>query len=147
MSVRRLLGLGVAVAVCAASAPAAAQAPTPSATYAYARDGRRDPFVPVVGRSPAAAPPQSRTRPEGVAGLLVSEIVVRGLLESQGTWLAMVAAPDGRTYTVRAGDALMDGTVRTITADAVVFLQDVGDPLSVAREREVRKYLRDGGEG
>lgn len=54
----------------------------------------------------------------------------------------MIGLPSGRSYTVRPGDRLMDGTVRTITAQAVVLMQEVNDPLSLEKQREVRKFLR-----
>lgn len=120
--------------------------PTPPADYVYTVDGRRDPFVPAIGRGPAVAPAQATTRPAGVAGVMTAEFVVRGILESQGAWVAMVRASDGRTYAVHPGDRLMDGTVRTITADAVVILQEVNDSLSMSKQREVRKLLRGGDE-
>jgi hypothetical protein len=41
----------------------------------------------------------------------------------------------------------MDGTVKTITEDTVVFSQDVNDPLSLVKQREVRKTLRTSEEG
>lgn len=118
-------------------------APTPPPDYTYAAEGRRDPFVRTVGRS-AAPTLNLNVRAEGIAGVLVSEVVVRGFLESRGSWVAMVGAPNGRSYTLRQGDRLMDGVIRTITADAVVILQDVNDPLSSVKQREVRKYLRGG---
>jgi hypothetical protein len=37
---------------------------------------------------------------------------------------------------------LFDGTVKAVTADAIVILQNVSDPLSLAKTREVRKLLR-----
>lgn len=135
-----IVGLAIAMAVATASAQ---PPPVPPATYVYAADGRRDPFVPAIGRGPVA-PTTGRVRPPGIAGVMVSEIVVRGILESQGAWLAMVRASDGRTYSVRPGDRLMDGIVRAIAADVVVILQDGHDPLSTATEREVRKRLRGG---
>lgn len=139
-----------ALLVCATSAgaqpPASPpEAPAPPADYAYTPEGRRDPFVPAIGRR--IGPPVARLntqRPAGLAGVLVAEIVVRGLLESQGAWVAMVGAPDGRNYTLRAGDRVMDGTVREITADAVIFLQAANDQVPLAKQREVRKYLRGG---
>jgi Tfp pilus assembly protein PilP len=118
--------------------------PSPPSNYAYASEGRRDPFVPTVGRGPVVSTTTGVIRPPGIAGLMVAEIAVRGILESQGTWIAMVRAADGRTYTVRAGDRLMDGVVRSIAADVVVILQEVRDPLSTATQREVRKLLRGG---
>ena len=58
--------------------------------------------------------------PEGVGGVLVDEVVVRGVLQGRGGWVAMLGAPTGRTYTVRAGDRLMDGSVRSIDATSVM---------------------------
>ena len=36
----------------------------------------------------------------------------------------------------------MDGTIRAITNQAVVLMQEVNDPLSLEKQREVRKSLR-----
>jgi len=54
----------------------------------------------------------------------------------------LVRGADNRTYTLKAGDELYDGTVKTVTADAMVVLQNVNDPLSAVKKREVRKLLR-----
>jgi hypothetical protein len=54
----------------------------------------------------------------------------------------MLQGADGRTYIVRPGDRLWDGTIRAITANAVVILQQVNDPLSLEKQREVRKTIR-----
>ena len=117
--------------------------PSPPADYAYTPDGRRDPFVSLVHRG-AEQPvkPVVKARPDGIGGVSVDDVVVRGLVESRGGWLAMIGVPNGKTYSLRAGDRLFDGTVRTITPDSVVLLQDVTDPKSVERQREVRKPLR-----
>ena len=118
-------------------------APTPPANYAYDSDGRRDPFVSLVNRGTAGVAGQpGATRAPGVAGILVDEVVIKGIVQSRGGWVAMIGAPSGRTYSIRPGDRLMDGNVRAITAQAVVLMQDVNDPLSLAKQREVRKYLR-----
>ena len=81
-------------------------------------------------------------RAEGLAGIIVEEVGVRGIVQSRGGWVAMIAAPSGRTYSIRAGDRLMDGNVKTITPQAVVLMQEVNDPLSLQKQREVRKSLR-----
>ena len=54
-------------------------------------------------------------------------------------FIAMIQAPDNKTYIVRSGDRLFDGAVKTITQDGVVFSQDVNDPLSLVKQREVPK--------
>jgi len=43
---------------------------------------------------------------------------------------------------VRPGGKLYDGTIRAITTDAMVILQQVDDSLSQEKQREVRKTIR-----
>jgi Tfp pilus assembly protein PilP len=117
--------------------------PSPPPGYSYERDNRRDPFLNLVNRGTDARPIAARgSRPEGVPGILVEEVVVRGILQTKAGWIAMIGLPSGRTYTVRPGDRLMDGSVRAIDAQAVVLMQEVNDPLSLEKQREVRKFLR-----
>ncbi|MEO8680849.1 MAG: pilus assembly protein PilP [Vicinamibacterales bacterium] len=123
--------------------------PAPPANYAYTIDGRRDPFVSLLNRgTEARGKPKADAvkRADGVAGMQTAELVVRGIIQSRGAWIAMVSGADNKVYTVRAGDRLADGIVRTITAQAVVIFQEVNDPLSLEKQREVRKFLRGGEE-
>jgi hypothetical protein len=132
-----------------APAPAGTPAPTgatgaqgASAGYSYDPNGRRDPFVSLTARG-GDLPSAGGTRPAGLPGLLVNEITVKGVVKSpKGGFIALVQAPDNKTYIIRAGDKVMDGTVKAITQDAVVFSQDVNDPLSLVKQREVRKAIR-----
>jgi hypothetical protein len=132
-----------------APAPAGTPAPTgatgaqgASAGYSYDPNGRRDPFVSLTARG-GDLPSAGGTRPAGLPGLLVNEITVKGVLKSpKGGFIALVQAPDNKTYIIRPGDKVMDGTVKAITQDAVVFSQDVNDPLSLVKQREVRKAIR-----
>ena len=123
--------------------------PSPPPNYEYAALGRRDPFVSLVNRGddgkgdPGAA---SAKRLDGVPGMLTGELTVRGILQTRGTWVAMVSGPDGKVYTVRAGDKLADGVIRSVNATTVTILQEVNDPLSLEKQREVRKFLRGGEE-
>jgi hypothetical protein len=124
--------------------PAESQQPPPPPPggegYTYNPAGRRDPFVSLVNRG--SDPRATGTRPEGVAGLLVSEVALKGIVRTRGAYLAILQAPNSRTYVVRANDRLFDGMVKSITADGVTFLQEVNDPLSLVKQREVRKTLR-----
>ena len=122
--------------------------PSPPANFEYTVDGRRDPFVSLVDRGVETGRQgqQPVRRAEGVPGLLTAEIAVRGIIQTRGTFVAMVAGADNKVYSIRAGDKLADGVVRTVTADAVVILQEVNDPLSLEKQREVRKLLRGGEE-
>ena len=128
----------------AADAPGGKQQPPPpqGAGYSYDPSGRRDPFVSLASRGGDVAPPPG-ARPAGVSGLLVNEMTVKGVWKSsRGGFIALVQSPDNRTYIVKAGDKVFDGTVKQITQDAVVFSQDVNDPLSLVKQREVRKQIR-----
>jgi Tfp pilus assembly protein PilP len=143
-----LLSLMTATVVAAQAPPppkaeAPENAPTPPSNYAYSPEGRRDPFLSLVNRGfDSRVADSARTRPDGIAGILVDEVVVRGILQSQGNWVAMIGSPSGRTYSIRSGDRLMDGNVKSITPQALVLMKQVNDPLSLEKQREVRKYLR-----
>ena len=96
----------------------------------------------LIGRGTETAP-QTGARPAGLAGVLINEITLKGMLKAaRGDMIALVQVPDGHTYIVHTGDTLMDGKVKSITGDAVVFSQDVNDPLSLVKQREVRKTIR-----
>jgi len=161
---RRVIGLALAVGL-AGLVPVAAQdaktkppvatqdqqtkpaAPQPKATagapeeeaFSYHAEGRRDPFLTLVRRGLEGT---RGKRPEGVAGLAVAEITLKGVLASKGAYFGMVQGPDLRTYVVHPNDRLLDGTVKAITADSIVIVQDVNDPLSLTKQREIRKTLR-----
>src|SRR4029078_7082573 len=125
-------------------APGGKQQPPPpqGAGYSYDPSGRRDPFVSLASRGGDVAPPPG-ARPARAAGLLGKAMTVKGVWKSsRGGFIALVQSPDNRTYIVKAGDKVFDGTVKQITQDAVVFSQDVNDPLSLVKQREVRKQIR-----
>lgn len=113
--------------------------------YSYNPLGRRDPFLSLLARG--SEPRPTGRRGDGLAGLMVGELVVRGIVQSRGGFVAMVQAPDSKTYLVHPNDRLLDGTVRAITAQALIIAQEVNDPLSLVKQREVRKPLRPLDEG
>ena len=124
-----------------APAPAQPPPPTPDPGYAYNPDGRRDPFISLVGRGETGSAP-GMPRPTGIAGLLIGEVNVKGVMRDREGFLALLQAPDNKTYTVRVGDKLFDGTVKSINQEKVVFSQNVNDPLSLVKQREVPKPVR-----
>lgn len=127
-------------------APAQAAAPAaPNENYSYDPEGRRDPFVSLLARG--ADITRGETRPQGRDGLAIADVSVRGIVRSRNAFVAMVQGPDNKTYIIHTGDKMLDGAVKAITADAVVFAQDVNDPLSLVKQREVRKMLRGPEEG
>ena len=156
-----LIGLSlVATGAYAQAAPPASPAPAPAASaaqsaqtpvektqsavepqgFTYNPEGRRDPFVSLLLRGTDNR--NAGAKIAGLGGLGTSEVSLRGTMVSQGAFVGILQGVDTKNYIVRVGDKLSDGTVRTITADSMVILQQVNDPLSLEKQREVRKLLR-----
>jgi hypothetical protein len=128
-------------AVPPAAAPTPAPAPgtqqaSPAEPYSYDPAGRRDPFVSLVARG---AQPTAGSHTGGLSGLSTAEVVVTGIYQGR---IAFLKGPDGKTFQARVNDHLADGIIRSITPQAVVIMQEVNDPLSLVKVKEVRKGLR-----
>ena len=137
------------VAVTAVSSAAAAQAEqaaekppaqTPADSYTYQAGGRRDPFVNLLGTGTEPRPVARKG--DGLTSLTVAEIAVFGIMQSRDALVAMIAGPDKKTYVVHAGDRLLDGIIKDITAQGLVVTQRVTDALAQVKQREVRKLLK-----
>jgi type IV pilus assembly protein PilP len=114
--------------------------PPPQESYSYQPQGRRDPFLNLLGTGRDTGTATAR-RGEGPASMTTAEISVRGILQSRGALVAMVTGPDGKTYVVHSGDKLADGTIKSITPQGLIVIQEVNDPLSLVKQREVTKLL------
>jgi Tfp pilus assembly protein PilP len=125
----------------AATAQTPAQAPPAVENFSYNPEGRRDPFVSLTSRGSDQSSARAGQELEGAAGLSADEISVRGIVATGDGYVAMVQGPNGKTFVVHQSDKLLDGTVKSITAQAIVILQDVSDPLSAVKQKEVRKLL------
>lgn len=110
--------------------------------FAYVPENRRDPFISLLRRGSDSRAAASGTRPSGLGGLGAEEITLRGTVRSRDGFVGILQGADQKTYIVRAGDKLYDGTIRTITQNDLVIVQQVNDPLSLEKQREVRKVLR-----
>ena len=155
MSLSMLLAAGLALAPAGEPqqpqrpAPAQAQANRPAQgqraqtpTWTYDPQGRRDPFVSL--RRNAPTPTGTQNRPPGLPGVAIGELVIRGIVRSGNEFIALVQSVDGRSFQLRRNARVFDGVVKQITIDAVIFTQEVNDPLSLVKQREVRKTMRTG---
>ena len=124
------------------AAPAAAGPELEPQGYTYRPDGRRDPFTSLLMRGSQTQKPSVGSRAAGLSGLETSEVTLKGIIASQSDFVGILQGADNKTYIVRSGDRLLDGTIRTITQDSMVVTQQVTDPLSLEKQREVRKVLR-----
>jgi Tfp pilus assembly protein PilP len=116
--------------------------------YTYQSQGRRDPFVSL--QRPVSADRGPKTRKAGMEGFLIQEVALKGIVRTAGGGTGVAAQPgyiatfqgaDGNSYFVRAGQRLYDGVITAVDATSVTFRQDVTDPLSPVKSREVRKSL------
>ncbi len=116
--------------------------------FAYNSGSRRDPFVSL--QRPVAADRGPKTRKPGMEGFLIQEIALKGIVRTTGSGLGIATRPghiamflgaDGKSYFVSTGQRLYDGVITGVDATSVTFRQEVTDPLSPVKTREVRKSL------
>lgn len=119
----------------ASKAGAAAKRPTAAAS------GRRDPFVNPIRQTSADSAPPPTSLPPGIAGLLIGQANLVGVLKTNTGMKAMVVASGNRTFFLKENDKVYNGRVVKITADSLVFEESVLDPLGQTVKREVVKKL------
>ncbi len=111
--------------------------------FTYDPGNRRDPF-----KSLLIAPdrPEFRgPRPDGVPGLLIDEIDLKGIFRTARGYVAQVnASNQKKSFLLKEGDQLYDGDVVSIGKNEVVFKQIVQDPTALKPFREVVKSLNPG---
>ncbi len=109
--------------------------------YAYDPAGRRDPFESLLVARERPGD-EVQPRPEGVPGLLISEVDLTGIFVLPDGPVAQVqSASLDKSYLIRVGDRLYDGSVVGISQNEVVFSQIVDDPTALKPFREVVKKL------
>ena len=119
----------------------------PPGGYTYNPQNRRDPFVSILRQLGAEG---DRTRRPGMEGFLIQEVALKGIVRTPGGglgpaetpgYIALFLGTDNKSYPVREGQRLFDGVITSINATTVKFRQDITDPLSPVRTREVTKSL------
>ena len=109
--------------------------------FSYDPENRRDPFRSLIE---SVKPRIKGPRPAGVAGMLVSEIDLAGIVQDAGTGnVAMFTGSDNRAYFLRVGDRVYDATLISIDSErgAVTFRQEIDDPRHIKPYRDVVRKL------
>ena len=109
----------------------------PEATESEVKQARRDPFESLIGRQTKA--PQNL--PPGKLGLQVSTLRLDGIVRSPNGMIAVVSNPQARTYFLREGDRLYDGSVEKISMDGVSFHEEGKDAFGKPVEHQVNKRI------
>jgi hypothetical protein len=123
-------------AVKAVEKPATPGTPT-AAAESEVKQARRDPFESLIGRQNKA--PQNL--PPGKLGLQVSTLRLDGIVRGPNGMIAVVSNPQSRTYFLREGDRLYDGSVEKISMDGVSFHEEGKDAFGKPVEHQVNKRI------
>jgi len=98
--------------------------------------GKRDPFIsPVVSRAGGSG------CSTGKKCLEIGAINLRGVVHSDGGFIAVVTNSVNKAYFLRENDPVFDGYVVKITGDSIVFKETMQDRLGKSFTREVTKKI------
>lgn len=125
-------------AATAVEQPAGPEGAPNAAAESELRAARRDPFESLVSHGTSKAAPNL---PPGKAGLQVSTLRLDGIVRAPNGMIAVVSNPQARTYFLREGDHLYDGSVEKITMDGVSFHEEGKDAFGKPVERQVNKRI------
>lgn len=149
----------LAILLLAVNAAAQAPAPSPQASpaaeagkglelepapggYTYSPQGRRDPFVSWL--RPVGPGQSDKPKRPGLAGMLINEVSLKGIVKDAKGYTAMLLGPDGKSYFAKSGESLYDGEIIGIDGNSVTFRQQITDPLMLPgqpKSRDVKKFL------
>ena len=110
----------------------------PAAAESEVKQARRDPFESLLGRQLNKAP---ANLPPGKLGLQVSTLRLDGIVRAPNGMIAVVSNPQARTYFLREGDRLYDGSVEKISMDGVSFHEEGKDAFGKPVEHQVNKRI------
>jgi hypothetical protein len=111
--------------------------------FGYDPAGRRDPFRSLLDGLDAPDEEDAAVRPPGLAGMMVEELVLQGIVETPDGILAFVLGRDNISYIIRPGTVLYNGEVKEIQPDRVIYRQQVNDPKQVRPFEEIVRTLSD----
>ena len=111
--------------------------------FSYDPAGRRDPFRSLLEGFEEPEEGPAKARPPGLAGMLVEELKVEGIIQTPSGILAFVLGRDNVSYIIRPGTKLYNGEVKEILPTKVVFRQQVNDPKRVKPYEEVVREITD----
>jgi Tfp pilus assembly protein PilP len=111
----------------------------PAAAESEVKLARRDPFESLVNRQQKQA---NQTQAiAGKPGLVIGTLRLDGIVKAPNGMIAVVSNPQARTYFLREGDHLYDGTVEKISMDGVSFHEEGKDAFGKPMERQVNKRI------
>ena len=123
-------------------APPAEAAPPEETRYVYVVEGRRDPFIPIVGKKTAA------TSENPLESFDLPQFQLKGLIIGFGEPKAIVAAPDGKSYILKKGTRIgkNNGIIREINRERILVEERYQDLSGATRSniQEIKVPKREG---
>lgn len=116
------------------------QARIPPGEFIYQPQGRRDPFWDLSKGEKAKT---AREELEGIAGLLIDELKLEGIVFSKGKFRALLSGPSNAEppFDVTVGVNVYDGVIVKIDFNSVVFKKILTMPLGGKKEKFETKWL------
>jgi hypothetical protein len=102
----------------------------------WSMSGKRDPFI-----SPVVSHAGGSGCSTGKKCLEIGAINLRGVVHSDGGFIAVVTNSMNKAYFLRENDPVFDGYVVKITGDSIVFKETMQDRLGKSFTREVVKKI------
>jgi hypothetical protein len=102
----------------------------------WSMSGKRDPFI-----SPVVSHAGGSGCSTGKKCLEIGAINLRGVVHSDGGFIAVVTNSMNKAYFLRENDPVFDGYVVKITGDSIVFKETMQDRLGKSFTREVTKKI------
>ena len=116
------------------------QSDVPPGEFVYQPQGRRDPFWDLTKGEKAKT---EREELEGIAGLLIDELKLEGIIYANGEYKALMSGPSNAEppFAVTVGVNVYDGVIVKIDANSVVFKKILTMPLGGKKEKYETKWL------
>lgn len=118
----------------------------PPGEFVYQPQDRRDPFWDLSKGEKAKT---AREELEGIAGLLIDELKLEGIVYNDGKYTALLSGPSNAEppFSVTVGVNVYDGVIVKIDNNSVVFKKILTMPLGGKKEKFVTKWLNPEQEG
>jgi len=113
----------------------------------YQSENRRDPFLNLLLLQREQKPLQDQEEPRGqpppgIGGMYTAQVTLLGIASQEGKQTAIFRGTDNRTYFLRQGDTLFDGSITKIDTDSVTLVRETRFKSGKVVRQEVTKRLR-----
>jgi Tfp pilus assembly protein PilP len=106
--------------------------------FSYNPEGRRDPFWNLLHGERVRG---NRAAIEGIAGLMIEELELEGIISANGVFKALLKGPDTRPYMVGINDKVYDGEVVAMDRNSISFRKSLTVALGGQKDRLIIKTL------